>query len=416
MIDVCIYVLTSVFRAIVNIQFIGVFFKSNHKPNIKNLFLVLGFVIFSSISLFFFDTIITFFITNTIFIFVISFFNTGNLQRKLIAITALFMFTILCDSLFYTGLKFILNREVPHYVLNICISAAIFIVANLYNGNFHSYHLEELSFNKFIIVAGAPASSITIFILTYYSNPSDIVGLFITLSLILLNLFIFYSYDIIIKSKNIEYENNILGLANEAYKTQMDIISKARDETLTLKHDINNHILSMRHLIKSREYEKLENHLLSMSNEIKEEYIYSKSGNLIIDSILNYKFSLIKSLDANIHCEINLPREDFMSLFDLTIILGNLLDNVYEALINVQNKEFYIDILYDKGVLFINSKNTFSNSLIKTNGNLMTTKKNKKNHGFGIRNIKKVVDKYNGEFKASNTGSFFVYEIILFAK
>ncbi len=416
MIDVSIQILTAVFRALVNIFFIGVFFKNQQKSNIKILFLILGFSVFSSFSVLNFDTLTVYFILNTFFIILLSFSYKGILQRKIVAATALLVFTILCDSFIYSIFNHILGYKIPYYILNMIISGSIFIFANLLNTFFTSYYTQELSLRKLTLVIGAPFSSLAIFILSYISNPDKSISAYIAFFLIILNIFIFYSYNIILKSTNIEFENQILEVSNKAYRAQMNIISQTRDETLRLKHDINNHILSMRHLIRNKEYSKVDAHLSDITKEIKEDKIFSKSGNVIIDAILNYKLSLIANLNTDISCDIKLPCEDFISLFDLTIIFGNLLDNVYEALKITTNRKLILNISYEKGMLFINCKNTFAKAPTKINNTYLSIKKDKSNHGFGLKNIAKVVDKYNGENQIIITETFFIQEILLFTK
>ncbi len=415
MIDIYIQILTTFFRALVNIQFINTFLKNQPKPSIKNLFLILGFMLLSTLSLIFYpNQIYIYFITNSVFIFLFAFFQKGILQTKIIASTALLVFTVLCDSLFHTGIEYILNSSIPYYILNITISATIFIVSNIFSILISNYPLKRISFRKTILIIASPLISLIVFLLNYISNNNPVITLSITMLLLILNMFIFYFYDLILKYTNMEYENSFLELSNESYKSQLKIINNNREETLRLRHDIHNHILAMKLLISNQEYLKLSEHISSMANHINEKHLYSVSKNTTIDALLNYKLSLISNLKTEIKCNINIPNEDFMSLFDLTIIFGNLLDNIYDALEDAPIKKLNLDISYEKGVLFINSKNTFSTSPIILDKNFISLKKDKALHGYGIKNIKKVVDKYNGEYQNKLIKGYFVTEIMLF--
>ncbi len=417
MIDVYIQILTAFFRALVNILFINTFLKNPLKPSMKISILILGFTFLSAINLIYFSELFyAYFFINSLFIFLFSLFQNGILQTKLISSIALLVFTVLCDSLLYTAISYFANINVQYYILNLIVSATIFIVSNIFNVLFNNYPLKTISFKKTILIIGAPIISLIVFLLNYISNPNKTITFFITLLLIILNIFVFYFYNLILKYTNMEYENNFLELANDAYKSQIDIISNNNKETLRLRHDIHNHILAMQLLINNQDYYKLNEHMNSMVNQIDEKHLYSVSKNTTLDALLNYKLSLISNLNTEIKCNITLPKEDFMPLFDLTIIFGNLLDNIYEALKDAPIKKLNINIVYEKGILYINTKNTYLNSPVVVDKNFVTIKTDKNLHGFGIKNIKKVVDKYNGEYTSYIKNNFFTSEIMLFPK
>ena len=100
-----------------------------------------------------------------------------------------------------------------------------------------------------------------------------------------------------------------------------------------------------------------------------------------------------------------------LDIFDICIILGNSLDNAIEACCRInglQRRFIKLIINYDDGNFLL----SISNPISKYAGsNFKTTKYNKALHGFGIKNIKKIVGKYNGHFSVSQFNNIFSLNI-----
>lgn len=82
---------------------------------------------------------------------------------------------------------------------------------------------------------------------------------------------------------------------------------------------------------------------------------------------------------------------------DITVIIGNLLDNAIQATIKLPQGKRKINILlqYDKGRLFMKVENSFDGNIRKKDGRFETIKSGA-NHGYGIKNIERVLEKYEG--------------------
>jgi sensor histidine kinase regulating citrate/malate metabolism len=119
--------------------------------------------------------------------------------------------------------------------------------------------------------------------------------------------------------------------------------------------------------------------------------------------------------NINFQHDITLPEKLHVSDVDLSIIIGNLLDNAVEACEKIEKEERYINlrISYGYGKIDIIMKNSSINKIDIVSNHIDTTKLNKKNHGHGLENIKKTVEKYNGYFKIYNLNNEFITEILL---
>lgn len=111
------------------------------------------------------------------------------------------------------------------------------------------------------------------------------------------------------------------------------------------------------------------------------------------------------------------PKELELSLseIDLSLVIGNLMDNAMEACDSIQdeNEKFiriYIDIL--KGQLYIYIMNS-AEGRRKRRGRIYESTKDGKYHGFGLMRIDKVVDRYHGYLDRQDEEGVFVTEVML---
>ena len=93
------------------------------------------------------------------------------------------------------------------------------------------------------------------------------------------------------------------------------------------RHDYHNHIQTMKACCSLGENEKIDAYLNSLETDLTSVDTLIKSGNVMVDAILNSKLSLAKSREININAKAVVPKNITVSEIDLCVIIGNLLDN-----------------------------------------------------------------------------------------
>lgn len=181
------------------------------------------------------------------------------------------------------------------------------------------------------------------------------------------------------------------------------------------RHDYHNHIQTVKVHLHFEQYAAIETYLDKLDTDLTSVDTVVKTGNVMVDAILNSKISLALSKQVNINAKAIVPKKLSVSEIDLCIILGNLLDNATEACIklpDVSNRfiRIYIDIL--KNQLYISVSNAVGGS-IKKNGNTYLSTKEKEGHGFGLMRIDKILEKYGGFINRQNEEGVFATEIML---
>lgn len=137
----------------------------------------------------------------------------------------------------------------------------------------------------------------------------------------------------------------------------------------------------------------------------------------MIDAILNSKISLASQREIAVDAKAIVPK-DFngkISEIDLSIILGNLMDNAIEACQKIEDKDkrfirVYIDIF--KGQLYLYVMNS-SHEKLKRKGKLYESSKLEEYHGMGLIRMDKVVEKYDGYLNRQDEEGVFATEIML---
>ena len=143
----------------------------------------------------------------------------------------------------------------------------------------------------------------------------------------------------------------------------------------------------------------------------------SRSGNLVVDSLINYKYSLAQKERIDMKCYIFVPEEMVFAGADLCIILGNLIDNAMEAVNSFLPGQRYIDVSITqiKDSLSIMVKNPYKGKLLLNgNGQIITSKQEHRNHGIGLDSVQRTVEKYKGELLIEHEDGIFSVSILLF--
>ena len=201
---------------------------------------------------------------------------------------------------------------------------------------------------------------------------------------------------------------------------QNDLITKHCAEVQNIyktmrgwRHDYHNHIQTL--LALSGNEQKTQEYLLKLNDDLIHVDSVVKTGNVMVDAILNSKLSLIKTKGISIHAKAVVPPMFHISEIDLCVIIGNLLDNAMEACLRQPEGEdrfirVFIGVL--KGQLYISVSNSVG-GIVQKIGKTYLSSKNNATHGFGLMRIDRIVAKYHGYVNRQNEEGVFATEVML---
>ena len=201
---------------------------------------------------------------------------------------------------------------------------------------------------------------------------------------------------------------------------QSELISKHCDEVQNIyktmrgwRHDYHNHIQTL--LALCGDEERTREYLLNLNHDLTTIDTVIKTGNVMIDAILNSKLSLIKANGINVSAKAIVPSELSISEIDLCTIIGNLLDNAMEACLRQPEEEerfirVFIGILKEQ--LYISVHNSLGGEVHRSKNSYLSTK-GSKNHGYGLMRVDRIVDKYDGYINRQHEAGVFATEVML---
>ncbi len=143
---------------------------------------------------------------------------------------------------------------------------------------------------------------------------------------------------------------------------------------------------------------------------------YTATGNESVDSLLNYKLQRANEVLDTVEAGISIPEKLTLHTLDLNVVLGNLLDNAIEAAGRTEEKRLRVMIKLDKGVLFINIRNSCQGIAGGKLRHLETTKEDASNHGIGLGNVQRIVEKYQGEMEMVCENGSMETDVIMYIK
>ena len=200
-------------------------------------------------------------------------------------------------------------------------------------------------------------------------------------------------------------------------KENYEYLEYREEETKKFRHDYRNHLNSLQILCKEKRYEDVENYIDNISERFDNYNKYISVCNSFVDAILNYYYQKISKNGSKFNVSGKMPIVCNIVMFDLCTIISNLLDNALEALENNEEKDRWIEMTfrYDELMIYCNVVNPYCGELNIYNNKIMT-KKNTKSHGYGLVNVKRSVELYDGSIEIKTENGLFVVLIALVNK
>lgn len=222
---------------------------------------------------------------------------------------------------------------------------------------------------------------------------------FIVVGIVFIDLVIIHYLDYI--NKNYEMKNELIleqKHADLVYQHYQDL-KFSYEETRKLIHDFRNHFQIICSAYASGN-DLLAKQTIEQFNLAYEKVkIKYKTGSDILDILLNEKYKI--ACNAKIQFAFNQQFIDlsFISDFDMITIFGNLLDNAIEAN-DFQDcnlsKFINLKIYKIQEMIVLNLTNSCNNTISYEKDKLVSSKNKKR--GFGLINVKKTIEKYDGNF------------------
>ena len=199
----------------------------------------------------------------------------------------------------------------------------------------------------------------------------------------------------------VQLQSHIQRTADEKNYNHM-IIQLDNDQKILI-HDIRNHLQTIQNLLDKKEYSTAEQHLTEILDSPAVSGGVSVTNNHSLNLILARYKTLCAEQDIQLSTDIKGVDIRFLTSGDVTSLFCNLLDNAMEASVSCSKKEIHLRIASREPseaiqIILVNSCET--EPAKSPNGTYLSGKADAKRHGFGLQSIRRVIEKYHGDFQS----------------
>ena len=427
---VILYLITNLFAILVFVKMMGVFYeKMRTSSRIMLLSIVPVYLVFSFLHLFIRDNPAPYLVAIQLLVNLLGyFFLTLNYESTFIK---RFVVTVLTFSIFallaiVIGIPFyILFPDItPNYdgytialsVVNIVLG---YFLALLFR-RFRNIRKKAI-FPRIALFIPMPIVLVVLGIFAVQFASSFGVDILIEVSAIILLILIvgpifliFYLYDTLSAKYDEKLKSELQAQEKEYYFSQCQLMQESMEKVKSIQHDMKLHLTALKNY--SANNEVATDYLNSLLDNIGESESYSDTGNIAFDSIINFKLKNAKENNIKLDLSIAVPPTINIEVADIVTILGNLLDNALEAVAKASDKIIKLDIEFGKGGLFTKIENSFNGEIKYSDEQQILTSKNEDGHGYGLKNIRQSIEKYNGYMKLAHKDNIFSTVVFLYVE
>ena len=213
---------------------------------------------------------------------------------------------------------------------------------------------------------------------------------------------------------NLDMEKRLSDIRDDYDKQQemAEEIRRIQQQIGLLKHDMKNHTLVILSYLEENKTEEARQYAGEILDKLNRMYTYVNVGNSLLSYIINSKLSMAKEQGIEIKAEIENLSFSYMDSVDFSSLLNNMLDNAVNGALESEGKKLEVNIVSEKGFDVITVKNSIDGSVLKDNPELATSKE-EPGHGYGMKQMKAVTEKYEGNIDIYEKDGMFIVRVML---
>lgn len=222
-----------------------------------------------------------------------------------------------------------------------------------------------------------------------------------------------YIFFLRVVNKSIIQENEIKLLSEKA-RVQMDCyeeINNYKNQVQRIFHDLKNQMLISREIeteeSKSKYLDAFEQNFHSILSKVN-------SGNEILDLLIQKKAEECKRSNIDFQYDVEFTSGDFINLVDVGVIFGNIIDNAIESCerLDIPYKKIILCVVQLEEFIVIKIQNPVQ-AVIQEKNRLITLKKDKDKHGWGMLCLEEALKKYDGNYRYKAEDKVFALTIFI---
>ncbi len=198
----------------------------------------------------------------------------------------------------------------------------------------------------------------------------------------------------------------------EQAEKHLNEVRSIHKEMRGYKHDFHHHLQTLKGQLEAGEVDRALTYIEQLDNQLMNVDTLLKTGNVSLDAILSAKIAQAKAENIAVTVKANVPDKLTISDLELSIIIGNLLDNAIEACSTVNGERFIRIFISMKGTMLYFSMLNTAGAKKKKTGSLFMSHKNGV-HGFGLRRAEAILEDHGGWVKYNSENGAFTSEFLV---
>ncbi len=350
----------------------------------------------------------------------------SKLIAKLFASISLMVFSMISEvaaNSILMGIKSISKSETfegDMYLYTVMLSKLIKFIMVLVVLLILKRNAVRADFKNYLCMIIVPLLSIFIIIAITIESKGTIVNAGFTtntaiLGILVINFIVYYLLNNIIQANEIKQIQARMETQFMFQEKKYEQTSMSFKSISGILHDTNKQLVYLRECVIQKDYNEAIEYIDKAINNLGDSYKRINTGHLVIDALVSNAYNNAEIKNIKFKTDIKIDKSKInIERYDLSVVLGNLLDNAIEACIkisNIDDRFIKINIFTNEIALIINILNSAIGKNLFTK--LKSDKSNKIMHGYGLSNVNLMAEKYGGSFITERKESKFEATIVL---
>ena len=318
-----------------------------------------------------------------------------------------------------TVIVFIVSRasgfNIEYLIENVTIWRVLFVIicrlieAVMFKGVLYLKDEYELTKREWLLFITLPVMTLAMTtFLTQAAIISEAVTVYMLLSemvILAVDFLILYFFVKMKQDAKMRAELDILKLQYDNMKKNEETIKALYENTCSVKHDMEKHLLAVKAMAEADEKSGIANYVDKIVDEIEgRKIVFTKSD--VFNAIVNSRLEICRQKGITIGVNISDDAVGCIKTEDMAVLFGNIFDNAIEAAAKTKEKRIVFYVQMRRGYVSVYIENSFDKA--NFDPALKTTKDDGAPHGFGIKNVRRIAQKYDGmiQFFENESGMF----------
>ncbi len=359
----------------------------------------------------------------TIIVFVGNIFSKAGTIFLLIAIigTCELISSLLISTIAGIGINSVLRQEFGRFEAMVISQTLLVYIYWILKKKVDKEKMNLLN-NKYYLLMGSLlflTVSMIVIVIWMYGNIkaySEVVNnnlVLLTMCVSALSIVSIALTDNIIREMNEKHKNDLELQHMKMEHTYFSDVNSVLEEIRILRHDMRGELAIIYGYNEANQKENIRNHIEKKLHEMDIQILPKMDKDNIITSFLNFKLGEARSKNIDISFQSSLTEETeiYIDKEDICRVLNNIINNAIEACMECEEKYINLDIDIVSKCIVIRAENPYVGKLNKEGDKIITIKKDKTRHGYGLKSIRNIAEKYGGFVKLNYDDKVFIVEV-----